>query len=264
MNKELIEKLYSEEELKIGTISKRLGISASKIRRILIESGVLKVNLSVKMKLKVKELYEEDKTIPMIVEELKLKRHVVREVLYELGVYITKSNRLRVFSEEHKQKISESKKGQPGFWKDKKMPDETNRKNMINHMKFDITLEDIVKYGDTERLKALNKALYRDRVKIHFDKKKYLAYLERVYKDEAFNKIYDLWIDTGKIRWTMLSLDHIVPLSRGGTYDLDNLQFLTWFENRAKADMTMSEWREFKRETNTTSSWFIDEIINRH
>ena len=42
------------------------------------------------------------------------------------------------------------------------------------------------------------------------------------------------------------SVDHIKPSSIGGTYDLDNLQFLTWFENRAKNDMSMDEWIDIK------------------
>ena len=50
----------------------------------------------------------------------------------------------------------------------------------------------------------------------------------------------------------------MVPRSRGdNTEDIDNLQFLTLFENLAKRDMTESEWDTFKRETNTNSDLFI-------
>ena len=39
--------------------------------------------------------------------------------------------------------------------------------------------------------------------------------------------------------------------------DLDNIQFLTWFENRAKAEMSQQEWDIFKKKTNTKSDLFI-------
>lgn len=46
------------------------------------------------------------------------------------------------------------------------------------------------------------------------------------------------------------SLDHIVPKAKGGTNDLENLQFLSWFENRCKNDMTQLEWDEIKKNIN--------------
>lgn len=42
------------------------------------------------------------------------------------------------------------------------------------------------------------------------------------------------------------SLDHITPKAKGGTSSLDNLQFLSWFENRCKNDMTQNEWDNLK------------------
>lgn len=42
------------------------------------------------------------------------------------------------------------------------------------------------------------------------------------------------------------SLDHILPKSRGGSEELNNLQFLTWFENFSKRDMTQKEWEVVK------------------
>ncbi len=52
-------------------------------------------------------------------------------------------------------------------------------------------------------------------------------------------------------------LDHKIPISKGGTYDIENLQILTWFENRAKCDMTQEEWEKFKNKTNTESAYFV-------
>ena len=61
--------------------------------------------------------------------------------------------------------------------------------------------------------------------------------------------------------WAKPSLDHIIPSSKGGSNTLDNFQFLTTFENLAKRDMTMDEWKNFKQKTNTTSDYFIENIM---
>ena len=42
------------------------------------------------------------------------------------------------------------------------------------------------------------------------------------------------------------SIDHIIPKAKGGTNLLSNLQFLSWFENRCKNDMTQDEWNTLK------------------
>ena len=39
--------------------------------------------------------------------------------------------------------------------------------------------------------------------------------------------------------------------------DVYKRQVLTWFENRAKCDMTNDEWQEFKLKTKTTSTYFV-------
>jgi hypothetical protein len=41
-------------------------------------------------------------------------------------------------------------------------------------------------------------------------------------------------------------IDQIIPKAKGGTNDLNNLQFLTWFENLSKRDMTQEEWEVVK------------------
>lgn len=87
------------------------------------------------------------------------------------------------------------------------------------------------------------------------------------WNDIQFNKIYNFWLSKKNISkttfydWAKPSLDHIVPKSRGGKDSLDNLQTLTVFENLAKRDMTWDEWINFKKETNTTSEYFVEKIL---
>ncbi len=43
-----------------------------------------------------------------------------------------------------------------------------------------------------------------------------------------------------------VTLDHIVPLSRGGSDSLENLQLACWSHNHAKASMMPDEWERFR------------------
>ena len=94
----------------------------------------------------------------------------------------------------------------------------------------------------------------------------YKKIIEHFWEDEQFNRIYSFWRSHEKENptfydWAKPSLDHIIPKSKGGSNSLDNFQFLTTFENLMKRDMTQNEWNEFKIKTNTTSDYFIENII---
>jgi len=43
------------------------------------------------------------------------------------------------------------------------------------------------------------------------------------------------------------SLDHIVPKSKGGSLFVDNLQFISWLENRAKMNIDQDAWNLIKQ-----------------
>ena len=93
----------------------------------------------------------------------------------------------------------------------------------------------------------------------------YKGYINYFYNDFQFNAVYDFWKKQERANtfydWAKPSLDHIIPWSRGGRHNKENLHFLTVFENLAKRDMTMEEWTEFKQKTNTMSDYFIEQIL---
>lgn len=91
---------------------------------------------------------------------------------------------------------------------------------------------------------------------------KFITYF---YYNEQFSILYDYWKQqNSKINtfydWLKPSIDHKIPKSKGGSNELENLHFLTVFENLAKRDMSWDDWLIFKKETNTKSDLFYDSI----
>lgn len=98
--------------------------------------------------------------------------------------------------------------------------------------------------------------------------KEYKELVEYIYYDEQFNAVYKFWLDHKQENntfydWAKPSIDHIIPKSKGGSNDKANLQILTVFENLNKRDLTMEEWNEFKKRTNSTSDYYIENILRR-
>ena len=75
----------------------------------------------------------------------------------------------------------------------------------------------------------------------------YKKFIEKFYYDDKFNKIYNIWLDT-KDSWKKPSIDHINCDNRSN--DLNNFQFLTWFENRCKNNIPQSKWIKMKENIN--------------
>ena len=190
------------------------------------------------------KLYTEEKyTLRQISHIINRDHHFIKRRLDIYGVQISKKDRRnKHLTQEHKKKISNTSKGRRGFWKDKRMPKESLYKNMQKHLEFKVDLDFLKKFDDIEKLKCLNKLLTRNRVKIHFDVEKYKEFIIKFYNDTEFNKRFDIFSKT-KNKWDRPSIDHIIPLSKGGTWDLNNLQIISWFENRAKCDLTNEEFK---------------------
>ena len=164
-------------------------------------------------------------------------------------------NKLRHFTKEHRQKISDSRKalyasGAITTWsKGKKMSQDHILKNMKAHLKYDVSLEWLGSFEDIEKLKFLNGSIKRKRDYEGFTTEIYKQFIEKFYEDKKFNKLYAKWIET-KDKWIKPSLDHIQAKANGGTLLLDNLQFVSWLENRAKVDIKQDEWNRIKKDIN--------------
>lgn len=136
---------------------------------------------------------------------------------------------------------------------------------------IDISDEFLDKYKkDFEKFLLIHKALIRtsgnDGQYYKNNPKEYEKIIDYFWNEKQFNCIYSFWKNNKSNQltfydWAKPSLDHIIPISKGGKNNLENFQFLTTFENLAKRDMTMEEWNNFKNLTNTKSDYFIENII---
>lgn len=134
-----------------------------------------------------------------------------------------------------------------------------------------LSIDWLFHFKDFDKFLFIHRALQRttDLVLYQLPLQEYQNMIEYFYKNEQFNILYSNWkksilnsIST-YYDWWKPSLDHIIPKSKGGTDSLDNLQFLTVFENLAKRDLTMDEWNQFKKNTNTSSDLFIETIMTK-
>lgn len=209
------------------------------------------------VRLYVEELW----TLRRIAGHLGTNHHRVRRVLNRHGVPITAKRRRPPMSEERRRQISERAKGRSTWSKGLKLSEAFCRANMKGRLGGAI---DLGKYPDYAKLKFLTAILAKRKSGLGGDDASRVAFLDRFYFDEGFNAVYAAWIESGKDKWHYPSLDHKHAKSNGGGWDLDNLRFITWFENRAKAEMSVDEWDRFKAATGTKSELFIERILQQH
>ena len=120
--------------------------------------------------------------------------------------------------------------------------------NMKNHIRFDIELDWFLKFDDFEKLKFLNRqVINRDGNRFDDGKEWYKSFIEKFYYDKDFNLLYNNYLNSDNDKYKKPSLDHIIPRSKGGTNDLENLRFITYLENMCKRDMTLDEWENIKQ-----------------
>jgi len=152
----------------------------------------------------------------------------------------------RIFSKEHRENISKACMGRETWSKGKKMPKSSIYKNMAAHLRFDVSVEWLLSFEDIEKLKVLNRCITCKGGRFELKTEDYKAYIVRFYHDDQFNSVYEGWLKSGKEKWKRPTIDHINPRANGGCNRIENLQFLTWFENRAKCDMSQEDWDSVK------------------
>ena len=97
-----------------------------------------------------------------------------------------------------------------------------------------------------EKLKYLNRSISRGRDKKGFNTEIQKKFIEQFYNNKKFNQLFSEYQKTGD-KWIKPSLDHIEAKANGGSLLLDNLQFISWLENRAKVNIPQVEWEKIKR-----------------
>ena len=130
----------------------------------------------------------------------------------------------------------------------------------------DLTEEYLLKFDDFDKFLFIHRSITHTINLINIDLSNYKEYIEYFYYQNQFNQLYSFWERQERLNvfydWAKPSIDHIIPKAKGGINELNNLQFLTTFENLSKRDMTMEEWNNFKKNTNTHSNYFIEEVMS--
>lgn len=129
----------------------------------------------------------------------------------------------------------------------------------------DLDEEYLLSFDDFDKFLFIHKSIRRIIRITEISLDQYKNYINVFYNDKQFNFIYNFW-KTKERENTFYdmakpSIDHKTPVSRGGNNDIQNLQFLTVFENLCKRDMTEQEWLLFKNKTSTKSEYFIENIL---
>ena len=155
-------------------------------------------------------------------------------------------------TDKHKKNLSKACKGRQSWNKGLRgvYPKESLYKNMKGHLRFDVFLEWLNQFEDINKLKLLNKCVTVRGNRFVVNTEWYIGYIEKFYNDKKFNLIYKNWIQNNKDKYLMPTIEHKKAKSKGGNNDINNLEFLTWFENRCKDDIDYDVWQGMKMNIN--------------
>ena len=114
--------------------------------------------------------------------------------------------------------------------------------NMAKHIRFDVDYLWLLQFEDIEKVKTLNDCITNREGRWEVSTEWYKDYILKFYYDVQFSNLFIRWKGSDCDKYMKPSIDHIIPRTSGGTNELSNLQFLTWFENRCKNNMTQEQW----------------------
>jgi len=106
-----------------------------------------------------------------------------------------------------------------------------------------VSLNFLKQFKDFKKFKCLHNIQRR-----HFKGENntwYRKFIIKFYNDERFNKIYQSWLKTNN-KLLKPSIDHIIPVSKGGTNELKNIRITTVIENRVRGNLSLMLWNRIK------------------
>lgn len=205
--------------------------------------------------LNIVRLYTTEKyTLRRIGRIIGIDHHRVKRIIEKHGVSLSNGDRVQAkkrgykrkpFSEEHRRKIGLATRNRKLPPRPKATPEMICR-NMVGHLHRDIPLDFFLSFSDVNKLKCLTSIANRDRVSEHFNDEQYKNFISHFYYDDVFDRVYQNWQNEQQRQYAKPSLDHIIPLSKGGTWELSNLQIIPWCVNRAKYNYLPNEWEYIK------------------
>lgn len=238
--KEIVNKYLENKTLR--EISREFEIDHHRVKRILKKNNISlltkengevlkarKKEFSEKEKEEILKTFKEEKSLTKTAKKLKHTTENIKKVLLENKISLKKEKKI----------------------KQKKDPKLKRAGYIAYRIGYEVTPEFYLQFEDLDKVVFLNNVVAR---KDRFPGGKeatdwYIAYINKFYYDEKFNKIYKKWKETND-RLLMPSIDHILPTSKGGTNDINNLRFATFFENRAKNDIDPKKWEYVKSHIN--------------